>query len=289
MARVDSKARREGLRQEAERVRIERDYIRRVKRLIPAFRRNIMGAIADIDIAPEARVASAFNPLVQSLQAVAETAYRKGYSSTVDSARRYMRSTGRKLEQGFSFQLTEGGLAIYQNMLSIILGNLEPRLAATVATAVSDGYTGELTIPEAKAKLSARLNALGFDIERPYVVETWITTMVQSSYAAGQADAALDPAIDAILWGWEYVTVGDDRVRFEHEGFDGTQLPKNDPFWAVNTPPNGWNCRCSIIEVFDEGQIAEPHSVEVNGVAIAPETDPEFAFNPASMAVKIAA
>lgn len=47
----------------------------------------------------------------------------------------------------------------------------------------------------------------------------------------------------------QYRTAGDDRVREEHAALHGTTLPPSDPFWSLFTPPNGWNCRCSAVQV----------------------------------------
>lgn len=46
---------------------------------------------------------------------------------------------------------------------------------------------------------------------------------------------------------WEYKTVGDDKVRPEHQLLDGVILPANDPRWQKIWPPNGWLCRCYIV------------------------------------------
>lgn len=46
---------------------------------------------------------------------------------------------------------------------------------------------------------------------------------------------------------WEYKTVGDDKVRPEHDALDGLILPANDPRWKKIFPPNGWKCRCYIV------------------------------------------
>lgn len=46
---------------------------------------------------------------------------------------------------------------------------------------------------------------------------------------------------------WEYKTVGDDKVRPEHQLLEGIILPANDPRWKEIWPPNGWKCRCYII------------------------------------------
>ena len=46
----------------------------------------------------------------------------------------------------------------------------------------------------------------------------------------------------------QYETVGDDRVRPEHAALDGIIKPVDDRFWNVWMPPNGWNCRCDVIQ-----------------------------------------
>ena len=46
---------------------------------------------------------------------------------------------------------------------------------------------------------------------------------------------------------WEYKTVGDSCVREEHAALDGLILPATDPEWNKIFPPNGWNCRCTVI------------------------------------------
>ena len=47
----------------------------------------------------------------------------------------------------------------------------------------------------------------------------------------------------------QYRTVGDDRVRQEHAALEGTTLPVEHPFWDTHYPPNGWNCRCNVVQV----------------------------------------
>lgn len=47
----------------------------------------------------------------------------------------------------------------------------------------------------------------------------------------------------------QYRTVGDGKVRPEHAALDGITLPMSDPFWETYFPPNGWGCRCSVVQV----------------------------------------
>lgn len=43
----------------------------------------------------------------------------------------------------------------------------------------------------------------------------------------------------------KYRTVGDDRVRDEHDPLDGVIKPIDDAFWDTYYPPNGFRCRCT--------------------------------------------
>lgn len=47
----------------------------------------------------------------------------------------------------------------------------------------------------------------------------------------------------------QYRTAQDDRVREDHAILHGTTLPPSDPFWGKYMPPNGWNCRCTAVQV----------------------------------------
>lgn len=50
----------------------------------------------------------------------------------------------------------------------------------------------------------------------------------------------------------QYRTAGDDRVRDDHAALNRTTLPSSDPFWNSYYPPNGWNCRCTAVEVLKD-------------------------------------
>ena len=47
----------------------------------------------------------------------------------------------------------------------------------------------------------------------------------------------------------QYRTAGDDKVRPEHAALNRITLPMSDPFWESYYPPNGWNCRCTVVQV----------------------------------------
>lgn len=123
----------------------------------------------------------------------------------------------------------------------------------------------------------------GFTGANPHLLETLVRTQIHTAYAAGRWQAEQAPEIDEILTGYTYVTVGDDRVRDDHAGFDGVTLPKDDPFWDINTPPNGWNCRCGVIPEFSKIKKIRPKAV--NGVK--PVAGKGFEHNPGKVFANI--
>lgn len=74
----------------------------------------------------------------------------------------------------------------------------------------------------------------------------WLFTERNAAIAGGQmAGQWVRFPKDAIL---RYVTVGDQRVRGSHRTMDRVRKPKKDSFWNTHYPPNGWNCRCDVVE-----------------------------------------
>lgn len=72
------------------------------------------------------------------------------------------------------------------------------------------------------------------------------------NHALGAAQMAAkwhDFEQDGDKYNLQYRTAGDDKVREEHALLHGTTLPPSDPFWERFYPPNGWNCRCTVVQV----------------------------------------
>ncbi len=146
------------------------------------------------------------------------------------------------------------------------------RLRETMTDSLAKGLTTRDTI----SALRDTLNSIGLGDTSKFQVETIARTQIQLALSAGRENALRDPDVEQMLWGYTYVTVGDARVREEHEQIDGVTLPKNDRFWDNNIPPNGWNCRCQVIPVFDaERELAPPS--DYNG------PDQDFNFNPGNL------
>ncbi len=80
----------------------------------------------------------------------------------------------------------------------------------------------------------------------------------------------------------QYRTANDDRVRPEHAALDRVTLPMSDPFWEEYYPPNGWNCRCTVVQVRKSKFPVTPHdeAMALGEQATGKDTKGIFHFNP---------
>lgn len=101
--------------------------------------------------------------------------------------------------------------------------------------AVTDPLTGETIVAE---------------LGSPSRLKTIFRTNVQGAYAAGQWQQIQEQAdvAEFLL----YDAVDDHRTRPEHAAWDGTVLPVGHAWWKTHYPPNGWNCRCGVIQLSAE-------------------------------------
>ena len=80
----------------------------------------------------------------------------------------------------------------------------------------------------------------------------------------------------------QYRTAGDSKVRKEHRGMEGITLPPDDPFWDKYYPPNGWNCRCTVMKVRAAKYPATDSktAMEAGDKAVSGKHAEMFRFNP---------
>lgn len=101
--------------------------------------------------------------------------------------------------------------------------------------AVTDPLTGETIVAQ---------------LGSPGRLKTIFRTNVQSAYAAGQWEQIQEQKDVAEFL--MYDAVDDHRTRPQHAAWDGTVLPVDHDWWTTHYPPNGWNCRCGVIQLSAE-------------------------------------
>lgn len=141
-----------------------------------------------------------------------------------------------------------------------VISDMTLNVNKRVRNALADAAQKQLQTQSATELLVQALDKSGITPTNSYYAENIVRTYTQSAYNAARWQEYQSEEISDILWGYTYVTVGDDRVRDEHVKLDGVTLPKDDPFWLRFWPPNGWSCRCQVIPVFDKERVKRPPS-----------------------------
>lgn len=149
---------------------------------------------------------------------------------------------------------------------------------ARIRQAINDTIAKGLHVREAKTRLAEAFRNAGIVPENSFTLEAIFRTQTMLAYGAGKANVESEPAIQEILWGYKYVTVGDSRVRPSHAAMDGVTLPAKHAFWETNYPPNGWACRCQAIPLFEAEEVVPPAEAGKGGEI--GRADEGFRFRP---------
>jgi len=86
---------------------------------------------------------------------------------------------------------------------------------------------------------------------------------------------------DGDRYNLQYRTAHDDKVRPAHAALHNVTLPITDPFWEQYYPPNGWNCRCTAVQVRKSKYPATPHdeAMALGEEALQRDSKGIFRFN----------
>ncbi|HDR1900401.1 TPA: minor capsid protein [Pasteurella multocida] len=79
----------------------------------------------------------------------------------------------------------------------------------------------------------------------PRRLENIFRTNMQSAYSAQRYQQMRDNVDNRPYW--QYSAILDDRTRPSHSAMNKLVYRYDDPFWNTFYPPNGFNCRCSVI------------------------------------------
>lgn len=85
-------------------------------------------------------------------------------------------------------------------------------------------------------------------------LETIYRTNVAAAYEAGRQQVIFNDRDDDPFGYVMYSAIMDNRTRPTHKALHGKVMEKSDPAWSSISPPNGYNCRCTIVEL-TQGQV----------------------------------
>lgn len=115
---------------------------------------------------------------------------------------------------------------------------------------------------------------------------TYNSAYLQAEYNFVHASAEMASKWEQFLengdrYNLQYRTAHDGKVRPEHAALHGVTLPLSDPFWEEYYPPNGWNCRCTVVQVRKSKYPQTPHdeAMALGEEALQKDSKGIFHFN----------
>lgn len=116
--------------------------------------------------------------------------------------------------------------------------------------------------------------------------ETYNSNYLRAEYNFVQASATMAAKWEEFSrygdrYNLQYRTVGDDKVRPEHAALNRVTLPITDKFWEEFYPPNGWGCRCTVVQVRKSKYPVTDHdeAMSLGELATGKDTKGIFRFN----------
>ncbi|WP_337557545.1 phage minor head protein [Phocaeicola plebeius] len=123
------------------------------------------------------------------------------------------------------------------------------------------------------------------DVQKVY--DTYNVQYLRTEYNFAQASALMAARWkkfeqDGDRYNLQYRTMYDKRVRRTHRMLHNITLPIESPFWDKYFPPNGWGCRCTVVQVRKEKYPVsdEQEAMNLGSQATAGKYQEMFMFNP---------
>jgi SPP1 gp7 family putative phage head morphogenesis protein len=154
-------------------------------------------------------------------------------------------------------------------------------LKAAIGKAIEAGTT----IEQFKSSVREVMPRRGWEGTNPYRLDTIFRTNIQQAYQAGHLERMMETVNDRPYW--QYVAVMDGRTRPGHAAMNGRVLPHDHPFWQKNFPPNGFNCRCTVIS--RHAQELKREGLQLTRKAVPDVFDKGFGSRPVGLSGGIAA
>lgn len=137
----------------------------------------------------------------------------------------------------------------------VVAGALRDELLTDLHGALVKAIREGTTLPQFRQAFEAIVAARGWTgwtgegtkAGRAWRARVIWDTNLRMAYAAGrwqqiERTAAARPYL-------RYSAVQDARTRPEHAAWHGTILPADHEWWRTHFPPNGWYCRCQVIQL----------------------------------------
>jgi SPP1 gp7 family putative phage head morphogenesis protein len=225
----------------------------------PWFRNLVAGVVAAVN-----------DPIEQRAKQVAREIYNGTFEGDIDEsmvdlvAQELMKA----IERGFDkAPMVEYPGRPGEAMLAHLRENVYQFSAAKNYQQLRD-LTSQLLDDQGQVRKFSAFQDVALQINAQYN-QHWLRTEYDTALSGGEMAARwvqFDAEKDDIPL-LEYSTVGDARVRNEHRALDGITRSVDDAFWNTYYPPNGWNCRCTVVQK-PEGDETPESRIPTSGTGV---------------------
>lgn len=163
-----------------------------------------------------------------------------------------------------------------------ISGITNAEILADIQEEIAGAMKAGTSIAEFRTGLKTYFENLGYDSLHPYRIDTIFRTNMQGAYQAGRYRQMTSPAVLAARPYWRLVAVLDGSTRSDHGAMHGKIYPAGHSLWDTWYPPNGFNCRCTVVTVSAREMEQEGWKVETKDSARLLAPDSGWAHNPAT-------
>jgi len=202
------------------------------------------------------------------------------FQQTPEAAVSFFRDKGLKTSFSFDDMVAEEHVAAFT-----VAKMMDVDLLADVKSAIDDAIANGETPRDFRKRLMPKMQQKGWwgkaDVTDPNTGATTQAQLgsaarlnniyrsnVQAAYAQGQWQQIREQREVAPYL--MYDAVDDHRTRPMHNAWDNTTLPVDDPWWDTHYPPNGFQCRCGVIQL--SGDELESMGIQPSSTAPPIET-----------------
>ncbi len=169
---------------------------------------------------------------------------------------------------------TKNWEAIWQGMHTrafVVAGAMKTQLVSDLYEAVEKGIADGTTIAQFRKDFDDIIARSGWKYKGGKGWRTGVifNTNIKTAYAAGHYEQMFDPDVLKARPFLRYVASNARTPRIEHTKWYNLILPADDPFWQTHYPPNGWGCKCGVVnhsarevERIKKEEAAGPHPVK---------------------------
>jgi hypothetical protein len=131
----------------------------------------------------------------------------------------------------------------------VVAGAMKENLLSDLRTEIQKGIEQGTTLSDFRKQFDGIVQKHGWSYKgaKGWRSSVMFNTNLSVAYHTGHYKQMTDPDVLQVRSFWRYVESSSDEPRPEHEAWYNVVLRFDDPWWDEHYPPNGWGCKCGVV------------------------------------------